>query len=112
MNIHLRILLVVFSILLTIIIFKLISKNKLPIKYSLFWLFSALVIFLVSLFPNFINIFTKLIGFETTSNFIIGIILGLLLIITLLLTIIIADQKRRLKLLVQEVSILKKNHNK
>lgn len=107
MHNNLRVLLVIFSIILIILILKLISKNKIPIKYSLFWLVAALIIFLVGAFPNFISIFTRLIGFETTSNLVVGIILGILLCLTLLLTIIISDQKRRIKLLIQEVSILK-----
>lgn len=110
MNSNLRILLVVLSIVLTLIILRLISKNKLPIKYSLFWLFSAFIIFLVGAFPNFVGMFTGLIGFETTSNLVIGIMIGILLLITLLLTIIISEQKRKITLLVQEVSMLKQQN--
>lgn len=104
---NLRILLIVLSIVLVLIILKLISKNKLPIKYSLFWLTSAFVVFLVGVVPQFIGKFTALIGFETSVSLITGIILGLLLLITLLLTIIISEQKRKIILLVQEVSMLK-----
>jgi len=107
MSINLRVLLVLFSVFLFIVIFRLISKNKLPIKYSLFWLISAFVIFLVGLVPNFIVFFTSLVGFQTTSNLVIGIILGIVLIITLLLTLIISEQKRKSILLIQEISILK-----
>lgn len=107
MNNNLRLFLVVLSILLVIIILRLVAKNKLPVKYSLFWLLSSFVVFLVGVFPNFIGMFTKLIGFETTSSLIACTIIGLLLLITLLLTIIISEQKRKLLLLVQEVSLLK-----
>ena len=107
MNNNLRILLVIFALVLIIIILRLVSKNKIPIKYSLLWLTASLIIFLVGAVPDFINIFTKLIGFETTSNLVVGVILGILLCITLLLTIIISDQKRKIKLLIQEVSIIK-----
>ena len=107
MNLNLRILLIVFALILILIIFKLISKNKLPIKYSLFWLTSSVLIFLVGLIPNFIGFFTSLIGFKTTSNLVIGIILGIILIITLLLTIIIAEQKRKIKILIQQISLIK-----
>lgn len=107
MSLNLRIFLVIFSICLMLIILALISKRKLPIKYSLFWFFSSLLILLVGLFPNFIEIFTSLIGFQTTSNLVIGIILGIVLFITLLLTLIISEQKQRIKLLIQEVSLLK-----
>ena len=112
LSIHLRILLIVFSIFLAIIIFRLISKNKLPIKYSLFWLVAIVLIFLVGLVPKFIGFFTTFVGFQTTSNLVVGIILGIILIITLLLTIIISEQKRKSILLIQELSIAKMELNK
>ncbi len=112
MQSNLRILLVVLSIVLIITTLSLIAKNKLPIKYSLFWLVASIVVLLVGLVPNVITFFTSLIGFETSVNLVTGIILGLLLLITLLLTIIISEQKRKIILLVQEVSILKEKINK
>lgn len=107
MSFSLRIFLIIFSLILTFVIFHLIYRKKIQISFSIFWLFSALLILLVGAFPNFINIFTHLIGFETTSNLVIGIILGILLFNTLLLTIILTEQNNRITLLIQEVSILK-----
>ena len=66
-----------------------------------------LVIFFVGAFPDFCGSITSQIGFEATSNFVIGIILTLLLIVTLILTMIVSAQKRKIKLLRQEVSIIK-----
>ncbi len=111
MSRNLRILLVIISLLLILLILRLITKKKLPVKYSLFWLCACFIILLVGAFPNFIGIFTSAIGFQTTSNLVTGIIIGILLIITLLLTIIISDLKRRITLLIQEVSILKNDLN-
>lgn len=107
MNNHLRIFLIVLSIILTILLLRLVAKNKLPVKYSLFWFLSAFVVFLVGVIPNFMGMFTRLIGFETTSSLIACVVIGLLLLITLVLTIIVSEQKRKLLLLVQEVSLLK-----
>ena len=104
---NLKILLVVFSLLLFLIVLRLISNKKISIKYSLLWLVVSILIFIVGAFPNFIGFFTKKIGFETTSNLVIGIILTLLLFITLILTVIVADQKKKIKLLIQETSIIK-----
>ena len=109
MSDNLRVLLVVFSIILFFITLNFISKNKIPIRYSLCWIFSSLLLFFVGLFPSFIYVITKLIGFETISNMVIGIILILLLFITLVLTIIISGQQRKINLLIQEISILKKS---
>lgn len=107
MSINLRILLIVSSILMLIIICRLISNRKLPIKYSLFWFFSSFILFIVGFVPNFVGIFTGLIGFETTSNMVIGILIGVLFMLTLLLTIIISNQKKQIVLLIQEISLLK-----
>lgn len=109
MSDNLRFLLVIFSLILFLITLNLISKNKIPIRYSLCWIFSSLLLFLVGIFPGFIYIITKLIGFETISNMVIGIILVLLLFITLVLTIIVSGQQRKINLLIQEISILKKD---
>lgn len=107
MNNSLRILLIIFSIGLMLLIFRLIHKKKLQISFSLFWIASAIIILLVGAIPDFINIFTKLIGFETTSNLVVGIILVILLLNTLLLTININSQQKKITLLIQEISILK-----
>ena len=102
--------LIIFSIIWFTVIFKLIRNSKLSIKYSMIWFFMSLVIFLVGITPNFMSYLTKLIGFETTSNFVVGIIMTLLLVITLFLTIIVTNQKSQINNLIQEVSILKSKH--
>ena len=110
MNSHLKITLIVVGLLLLLIVFGLIAKKKLPIKFSLFWIFSSIVILIVGMIPQSLLIIKSFTGFETTSNLIIGIIVGILLFITLLLTIIVAEQKRQITLLIQEVSLLNKKH--
>ena len=107
MSINLRILLMIFSVSLFILILNYMSKNRLPIRYSIFWLVAPILIFIVGAFPEFVGFFTKLIGFKTTSNLVIGIILAMLIIITLILTMIVSGHKRKIKLLIQEVSMLK-----
>lgn len=104
---NLRILLIVFSLVLLIIILNLVSKNKVPVRYSLLWIVSAILIFIVGTFPEFVGMFTSMIGFQTTSNLVIGIILTVLLVLTLILTVIVSKQKKQIKLLIQEISMLK-----
>lgn len=104
---NLRILLLIFSIIGFIFIFYFLKKEKIPIKYSLFWFLSVLIILSISLFPNFLSSIKDIMGFQTISNMIIGIILTLLLIITFLLTMIVSKQKSQITILIQEVSLLK-----
>ena len=107
MNIALRISLIIFALVLIYVITNVLKKGRMPIKYSLLWYFSALVILLVAIIPILLECFSKLLGFEVLSNLIIGIFIGLLLFLTMSLTIIISGQNKKITLLIQEISMLK-----
>ena len=107
MNSQLQGTLIAVGVVLLLIVTALLAKKRVPVRYSIFWYFASAVIILVGAVPNFIGKFTKLLGFETTSNLVIGIIVGLLLLITLLLTVIVSDQRRKIATLTQEISINK-----
>ncbi len=112
MSVKLRIALLIFSLVWFLIIFYLIRRDKLPVKYSLFWFIAIFVIFLISIVPGILEIVTHTFGFTTLSNLVIGIILTLLLFITLVLTTIVAVQKKQITLLIQEVSMIKSEKSK
>lgn len=107
MNSVLQIILIILCIVSIIGLFYLIRKGKLPIKYSIIWFIPAIVILLLAIFPKVISFFTSKVGMMSTNSFIISVILTLLLLITLILTLIIANLKRKITLLIQEVSMLK-----
>lgn len=112
MSLSLRISLILFSLILIIITSNTIKRGRMPIKYSLLWYFSSMVILLVAVFPSILEFFAKLLGFVTVSNLVIGIIISLLLFLTMSLTIITAGQQRKITLLIQEISILKSNSDR
>lgn len=107
MSISLTITLIIVSIILLILTTYVLKKGRIPEKYSLLWYSFSLIILLVSIFPNLFNIISSSLGFEVMSNLIIGIIIGLLILLTMALTIMIAGQKKKTILLIQEISILK-----
>ena len=49
----------------------------------------------------------KLLGFELLSNMVICLFIAILMFLTLILTVIIAGQKKKTTLLIQELSLLK-----
>ncbi len=112
MSLNLRFGLLVTSFLLLLIVLHFTIKGKIPIKYSLVWLLSILILLSTAIVPNILVIISKLIGFVTMSNMIIGMILVLLLLITFTLTMIVSGQQRKINLLIQEISILKATINK
>lgn len=107
MNDNLIISLLVFSIIWITIILMILKKEKMPIKYSLVWLAAASILILVAVAPGFLEIIANVLGFETVSNMISGIMFVLLLYITMILTIIVSKQKKKTTLMIQEISMLK-----
>lgn len=108
MQLNLRIYLIIFSLILFAMTIRILQKGRMSEKYSLIWFTFALLILLVGLVPGFLTAISNFIGFEVLSNFVIGVLLVLLTIITILLTVMIDGQKKKATLLIQEVSILKK----
>ena len=108
MQVTLRVALVIYAIILFVVVTHLLKKEKLPEKYTILWYIFSLVILLIGIVPQFLEIISKSFGFEVLSNFVIGVLITLLTIMCLALSIMIAGQKKKITLLIQEVSILKK----
>lgn len=107
MSLNLVITLISFSIFLIILTTHYLKKGRIPEKYSLLWYAFALIILFVGIFPKIFTFISSKLGFEVMSNLIIGCILGLLIIFNMILSIMIAGQKKKTTLLIQEISILK-----
>ena len=107
MSVKLRISLLIFSIVLFIITTVILKRGRMPIKYSLLWYFSVIIVLAVSIFPSTLELVQNFFGFETLSNLIIGVLISILLFLTMALTVIISGQNKKIILLIQEISSLK-----
>lgn len=107
MSINLRIGLIVVGILLLSIVIIILRKKQMPVRYSLVWIFSSLVILLIAIIPKLFEWISRKIGFITMSNMVIGLFIFILLMITIILTVIVSSQREKITLLIQEVSMLK-----
>lgn len=96
-----------FCLLMFIIILIILKRGRISVKYSLVWFIPVIVILICALIPNFMMMLAKLLGFQTLSNMIFSILIAILIFICLSLTIIVSGQKEKIKLLIQEVSLLK-----
>ena len=105
--------LILISILfITIVIFMIlyfIRKDKIKVKYSIIWLLLFALILICLLIPGFLVFLTNLLGFKTPSNMIISMLLAVLVIISISLTGIVSSQDKKIRLLIQEISVLKKD---
>ncbi len=104
----LQILVIAAAILFFVYVSRLVSQDKLLLKYSLLWMLLAAVAVVCALFPAPLYEFAYLLGFENPSNFIFFLGLFLLMIICLSLSVIISKQAIRIKNLIQDQALLVK----
>lgn len=107
MNLNLILFAVLFSICIIIFILHLVAKERVNIKYAIVWLLMFIIIIVFTLIPGCLAFFTNLLGFQTPSNMVLTIMIAVLVIINITNTVINSDQDKKIRLLVQEVSILK-----
>ncbi len=98
---------IIFAIILGVSVLYLLLKNRIPVKYALVWLFSTIVIIIIALIPNLMEKLAKLLGFELLSNMVLCLFIAILMFLTLILTVMMAGQKKKTTLLIQELSLLK-----
>jgi len=88
----------------------LLRKKKVNIKYSLIWIILFTILLIATVIPGFLVWVTHLLGFKTASNMVFSLILSVLVTITIVLTVIVSQQDKKIRLLIQEISILKKDN--
>ena len=111
MPLILRISTIVLVVFLLLLILNFIRKNKLSMKYALLWLVLLLIMFVSMIVPHLLEIISTFFQFEVTSNMIFAVSILILILVCLSLTIIVSKQYNMIRLLVQEVSLLKSKQN-
>ena len=105
MSISLRIVLLIVSLFTGIFVFRKIKKSQFVIGDTIFWLFFCFMLLVMCVFPQFPTFFSKLIGFESTSNFIFLCIIFLLLVKIFLMDVKVSKAQARFESLVQKYAI-------
>ena len=111
MSINLIVVSGIFSLLIIIFILYLIKKENINVKYSLVWLLLFLLLLLCLIVPGLLEIITKLLGFQTSSNMVLSLLIAVLVVINIVNTVINTHQDKKIRLLIQEISILKSKDN-
>ena len=107
MSLNLQIVAVLFLLAILVSIIYILRKGRIAIKYALVWFFAALVLLIFIIFPGLMNSLTNLLGFEVGSNMIFAGLIAMLIFINIALTVIVSGQSSKIRLLIQEVSMLK-----
>lgn len=107
MSINLQIVSCLFLLTIISIIIYILRKGRISVKYSLVWLLATMTLLLLLIFPRLFSWLTKMLGFSLGSNMVFAGLIAMLMVINIVLTVIVSGQNEKIRLLIQEISILK-----
>lgn len=90
------------------ILIMLLRQKRLALKYTLLWLFSGLLMLILSIFPQLLCGVTRLLGIQLQSNALFALLFFCGMIILMSMTSIISKQNEAIKQLVQYTAQLEK----
>ena len=109
MTLTLRIVLIIASVLVVFYTIRKIRKSQLNIDDSVFWIGFSVMLLIMSIFPQLVEFFTKLLGIASPVNFVFLFVIFLILIKLFKLAIDLSVTKHRLNHLIQRIAII--NHD-
>lgn len=107
MQIELRIVLIVITLIYLFFILKSMKNKKMQISFSLFWIFTGIILLVAAIAPNIFKSISDILGFETTANMIFCITIFLAFYLIFNLTIMLTKENNKSTKLIQEISLLK-----
>lgn len=104
----LRVTLCIAVICYFIIILYYLKKKMLELKYTLIWLLAGLVMGIMIFFPELLLYFVRALGIESNMNGLYVLAFAFIICILMTLTSIASRQALKIKILLQEISMLEK----
>lgn len=104
-----KVLAIAGSATLLVLVFELIRRGRLKERYALLWLFSGLVLLILSLSRSLLEYFSRLVGIFYPPSLLFLIAFIFLLLITLHFSAVISGLSEQNKRLAQEVALLRQS---
>jgi hypothetical protein len=96
---------ILVTVLLLILVFELIRRRKLMERYSLLWLFSALILLVLAIFGDLLANFASAVGIATPSNALFAAAIGFLVLLVLHFSTTISRLTDESKVLAQRLAL-------
>ncbi len=104
----LRILLLIAVGVYFILVFQLLKRKTLNLKYTLLWMASGLVMLVLVLFPQLLQSFSSFVGIFDPMNALFSMAFFCVIIIAMSLTAIVSKLNEKTKILIQTIALLEK----
>lgn len=104
----LRILLLIAVCIYFVIVFQLLKRKTLNLKYTLLWFASGFIMLLLVVFPQLLQLLARLVGISDPMNALFSVALFCVIIILMSLTAIVSKLNGKMRGIVQSVARLEK----
>lgn len=94
------------SLLVLIVVFGMVAKKKLLLRYALLWIVLSVLLVFCAIVPGPLFSLAHWLGFESSSNFIFVMAVLFLLVSVLSLTAVVSKQSEAIKNAVQRIAML------
>lgn len=108
MTLKIQIIIAIVLVSALFIVFDMIRKNTLDLKYALSWIFVGVGVLILDIFPGLMGALAKLMGIEAPVNmlFFLGFCFSLIIIFTM--TVALSRMSLKVKKLTQEMALMEK----
>lgn len=108
MTAHFQFLTILGAVILLLIIFVLLKKGKMTVKYSLLWLGLAVVLVIFAICPYVVYVLRDLLDVEMPVNLVFMLMFCFVLVVLISLSIAVSQLAEKCKRLTQENALLEK----
>lgn len=105
MSIVLRVILIIISVLTLLFMMRKIRKSQFQIEDSIAWILFLFILLVVSIFPKLADWGSKLIGVQSTVNFVFLLVIFILLIKVFITSIKVSQLDAKIKELTEEIAV-------
>lgn len=91
-----------------VIILYYLKRKMLELKYTLIWLVAGVVMGIMIYFPELLVWFVRVLGIESNMNGLYILCIAFIMMILMTLTSIASRQQLKIRILIQEISMLEK----
>ena len=108
LSFKLRVVLGIAIIIYFIIVFLLLKRKSLTLKYTLLWLIAGVFMGIFAIFPMLLRYVMNLLGVASEMNGLFTVAMGFIICILMALTSIVSKQTQKIRHLTQDIALLEK----
>ncbi len=91
-----------------LIVFQLLKRKSLNLKYTLLWLFSGIIMLMLAVFPQILTWLATLVGIYEPTNALFALMFFCVIIILMSLTAIVSKLNEKTKQVIQALALMEK----